>query len=112
MNGGLNLRIRFSFHIYSAMAVACSLIIKENMKSLNIIEEVRKTKVESERITNISELEKIIQSARVDVVWLKTAIEDGNVDTMAHLVGQIDLKLHQMEAFNFNMERRTITVKD
>lgn len=69
-------------------------------------------KIESERITNIAELEKLIQDARVDVVWLKTAIMDGNVDAMTHLVEQLDLKLHQMKAFNFNVERRTVTVED
>lgn len=74
---------------------------------------MRKTKtIESERITNISELEQIIQSARTDAIYLKKAIKDDNKETSIHLIEQLDLKLHQMEAFDFNIERRTITVND
>lgn len=73
---------------------------------------MRKTKVESERITNLSELEKIIQSARTDIIYLKKAVNDDDKETSVHLAEQLDLKLHQMEVFNFNVERRTVTVKD
>lgn len=71
-------------------------------------EEVRKTKIESERITNIAELEKIVQEARVDAACLKNAINREDKEVASHLIEQLDLKLHQMEAFNFNVERRTI----
>lgn len=74
--------------------------------------EVRKTKIETERITNISELEEIIRDARADAIYLKKAVKDGNKETEIYLVEQIDLKLHQMEAFNFNLERRVVTVED
>ena len=67
-------------------------------------------KIESERITNLSELEQIIQSARVNALYLKKAIKADDKESSAHLVEQLDLKLHQMEAFDFNIERRTITV--
>ncbi len=73
---------------------------------------MREAKVESERITNISELEKIIQSARANVIYLKKTIKDDNKEISAYLAEQLDLKLHQMEVFNFIVERRTIIAKD
>ncbi len=84
------------------------------LQMVNLIQhkEVREAKVESERITNISELEKIIQSARANVIYLKKTIKDDNKEISAYLAEQLDLKLHQMEAFNFIVERRTIIAKD
>ena len=73
---------------------------------------MREAKVESERITNISELEKIIQSARANVIYLKKTIKDDNKEISAYLAEQLDLKLHQMEVFNFIVERRTIIAND
>lgn len=73
---------------------------------------MRETQIESERITNIAELEKIVQNARVDVACLKNAIKSGNTDVASHLAEKIDLKLHQMEAFDFVIERRTVTVEE
>ena len=75
-------------------------------------EEVRATQIESERITNIAELEKIIQDARVDVACLKNAINREDNQVASHLAEQLDLKLHQMKVFNFSVERRTVTVGD
>lgn len=68
--------------------------------------------IESERITNIAELEKLIQEARADIIHLKNAIKSGNTDVASHLAEKIDLNLHQMAAFDFAIERRTVTVKD
>ena len=67
-------------------------------------------KLESERITNISELEKLIQSARTDMVYLKRAVESRNIESITHFMDRIDLKLHSMEAFNFMLERRIVNV--
>lgn len=73
---------------------------------------MRETKVESERITNIAELEKLIRDVRVDIIYLKDAIKSRNTDVVSYLVERIDLSLHQMAAFDFAIERRTVTVED
>jgi len=69
---------------------------------------IHELKIESERITNISELENNIHDARMHVVYLKKALESGNTKASINIVKQLDLKLHQMEAFEFNIERRII----
>ena len=68
--------------------------------------------VESERITNLVELEQIVRDARVDMVYLKQALKNGNKEASTHLAEKLDLKLHSMEAFDFVIERRTITVNN
>ncbi len=68
-------------------------------------------KIESERITNISELENNIRDARMYIVYLKKALADGNTEASISIAEQLDLKLHQMEAFEFNIERRVIVIE-
>lgn len=67
---------------------------------------------ESERIVNLSEFEQIVRDARVDAIYLKKALKDGDKEISNYLVEQLDLKLHRMEAFEFQIERRTITVNN
>ena len=66
-------------------------------------------KVESERIVNIADLEELIVNARFDMVHLRNLLKDGNQEASKHLVEQLDLKLHKMEAFEFIIERRIIS---
>lgn len=68
--------------------------------------------IESERIINLVEYELLICKARTDMMWLKKNLEEKNYEAVSHLVGQIDLALHQMEEHEFQIERRTITVND
>ena len=67
--------------------------------------------IESERITNISELENNIRDARMYIAYLKKALADGNTEASISIAEQLDLKLHQMEAFEFNIERRVIVIE-
>lgn len=64
--------------------------------------------IESERITNLNDYEKVIQEARTDMVYLKAAIKRKEDEAVKHLAEQMDLKLHQLEAFEFQIERRTV----
>lgn len=67
--------------------------------------------IEAERIVNISELEQIVRDARVDIICLKESLKDDKKEAANHLMEQLDLKLHKMEAFNFVLERRIITLQ-
>lgn len=67
--------------------------------------------IETERIVNLAELEQFIRDARVDIAYLKQALKNDNKESSKHLVEQLDLKLHSMEAFDFVIERRTITLQ-
>ena len=67
--------------------------------------------VESERIVNIAELEQLIKDARMDVMHLKQSLQNDNKEASKHLVEQLDLKLHSMEAFDFVLERRTVNLQ-
>lgn len=69
-------------------------------------------KIESERITNISELENNIRDARMYTTYLEKALDNGNIEAAINIVKQLDLKLHQMEAFEFNIERRIIVKEE
>ena len=73
-------------------------------------ERVGKT-VETERITNLAELEQLVRDARMDIIHLKQVMEKDNKEASMHLLEQLDLKLHSMEAFDFVLERRTITLQ-
>lgn len=68
--------------------------------------------IESERITNLDDYEKVIQEARTDMVYLKAAIKRKEDEVVKHLAEQLDLKLHQLEAFEFQIERRTVIGHD
>ncbi|MCI8747932.1 MAG: hypothetical protein HFH67_08720 [Lachnospiraceae bacterium] len=67
--------------------------------------------IESERITNISELENNIRDARMYINYLKKSLAGGNTEASISIAEQLDLKLHQMEAFEFNIERRVIVIE-
>ena len=67
--------------------------------------------VESERIVNISELEQLIKDARMDMMHLKQSLQNDNKEASKHLIEQLDLKLHSMEAFDFVLERRTVNLQ-
>lgn len=67
-------------------------------------------KIESERIVNISEYEALINKARMNMGVLKRHLENKEYEASIHIAEQIDLVLHQMEAYEFQIERRTITV--
>lgn len=67
--------------------------------------------VESERIVNIAELEQLIKDARMDVMHLKQSLQNDNKEASKHLIEQLDLKLHSMEAFDFVLERRTVNLQ-
>lgn len=68
--------------------------------------------IESERITNLNDYEKVIQEARTDMVYLKTALKRKDDEALSHLAEQLELKLHQLDAFEFQIERRTIIGHD
>lgn len=68
--------------------------------------------IESERITNLDDYEKVIQEARTDMVYLRAAIKRKEDEAVKHLAEQLDLKLHQLEAFEFQIERRTVIGHD
>lgn len=65
-------------------------------------------RLETERIVNLSEYERLIRKARVDVGWLKKALCEKDEKTAICMLDQIDLTLHKMEVFQFEIERRTI----
>lgn len=65
--------------------------------------------IESERIVNLNEFEGLIQKARTDILCLKSTLAYGDMKVSNKVVEQLDLKLHQLEAFEFHIERRTIT---
>lgn len=69
-------------------------------------------KIETERIINLNEFEKIIQEARADIRYLRLAFANDSKETAAHIVEKLDLKLHQLEVFDFQIERRTIIEHD
>lgn len=68
--------------------------------------------IESERITNLDDYEKVIQEARTDMLYLKAALKRKDNEALSHLAEQLELKLHQLEAFEFQIERRTIIEHD
>lgn len=67
--------------------------------------------IESERVVNIAELEQMIGYARADVTFLKKALEKDNKEGAMLLVERLDLKLHEMEVFDFVIERRVIEIQ-
>lgn len=67
--------------------------------------------IESERIVNLSDYECKITEARNQISALKRAVTEHDEDKTGYLVGQLDLTLHEMEAFNFILERRTVRIE-
>lgn len=66
-------------------------------------------KIESERIVNLKDYESLINEARSSIDWLKRHLAKKNFEESIHLAGQIDLALHRMEEYEFQIERRVIT---
>lgn len=68
--------------------------------------------IESERISNLGELEELIHKARADILYLKSEWAHCDEKLFEKILDQLDLKLHQMEAFEFRIERRTVIERD
>lgn len=68
--------------------------------------------VETERIVNLEAFKKKIQEARKDARTLAIAMAGKNLKASQYCVEQLDLKLHELEAFEFNVERLRITEND
>lgn len=63
---------------------------------------------ETERIVNISKLEKMLQSARLDLIVIqKKAESEGNTELTAALQ-KVQEKLLKCENFEFLLERRKV----
>lgn len=64
----------------------------------------------SERIVNIGELEAFIRSAYMDVVRIRTIVEEGrfDTDTVLSYLKTIQLELLKAKDFDFYLERRNI----
>lgn len=75
-------------------------------------ESEKKVIVETERIVNLEAFKKKIQEARKDARTLAIAMAGKNLKTSQYCVEQLDLKLHELEAFEFNVERLRITEND
>lgn len=65
-------------------------------------------KIESERIINMGEYEALISKVRLYMGALKRHLENKDYEDSIYTAAQIDLVLHQMEAYEFQIERRTI----
>ena len=72
----------------------------------------KKVIVETERIVNLEAFKKKIQEARKDARTLAIAMAGENLKASQYCVEQLDLKLHELEAFEFNVERLRITEND
>lgn len=75
-------------------------------------ESAKKVIVETERIVNLETFKKKIQEARKDARTLAIAMAGKNLKASQYCVEQLDLKLHELEAFEFNVERLRITEND
>lgn len=63
---------------------------------------------ETERIVNISDLERMIQKARLDVIALKKYTEKKGQTEIAERLNEIADTLWKCENFEFLLERRKI----
>ncbi len=68
--------------------------------------------VETERIVNLEAFKKKIQEARKDTRALALAMASKDLKASQYYVEQLDLKLHELEAFEFRVERLRITEND
>lgn len=75
-------------------------------------ESEKKVIVETERIVNLEAFKKKIQEARKDARTLAIAMAGKNLKASQYCVEQLDLKLHELEAFEFHVERLRITEND
>lgn len=75
-------------------------------------ESEKKVIVETERIVNLETFKKKIQEARKDARTLAIAMAGKNLKASQYCVERLDLKLHELEAFEFNVERLRITEND
>ncbi len=67
-------------------------------------------KIEMNYIVNIDDFETIIRDIRPDVATLRKFIEKKDFELAEHMVRRLELKLHELEEFNFIIERRTTRV--
>lgn len=68
--------------------------------------------VETERIVNLEVFKQKIQEARNDIRTLAIATAGKDLKASQYCVEQLDLKLHELEAFEFHVERLRITEND
>ena len=68
--------------------------------------------IEAERIVNLSEFERLVADARIYATALKRSLSVKDIQTSINIVEKIDLELHKMEAFEFLIERRNITINN
>ena len=67
---------------------------------------------ETERIVNISELEKEIQNARIQVINIKKAVQNKASDSVIiEMLNGVQKQLSECENFEFVIERRKVIVK-
>ena len=67
---------------------------------------------ETERIVNISELEKDIQNARVQVINIKKAVQNKASDSVIiEMLNSVQKQLSECENFEFVLEQRKVIVK-
>lgn len=67
--------------------------------------------IETERIVNLEQYENVIRETRLYVIALKRALQEKDMQTSIHIAEKIDFKLHEMEAFDFVLERRKISIQ-
>lgn len=64
--------------------------------------------IETERISNLTQCEELIRSARADVLSLKSAFSEDRKELSKYLIEKLDLKLHELESYEFVLERRKV----
>ena len=67
--------------------------------------------IEMHYIVNIDDFEALIRDIRPCVVTLRKFIEEKDFEVAEHMVRKLDLKLHELEEFEFILERRTVRSK-
>lgn len=67
---------------------------------------------EAERIVNISELEKEIQNARIQVINIKKAVQNKASDSVIiEMLNGVQKQLSECENFEFVIEQRKVIVR-
>lgn len=66
----------------------------------------------SERVINLAQYENMVREARNLIYILNNALAHGDVEASSHIAKQVDLKLHELEAYEFEIEQRIVTVSN
>lgn len=66
----------------------------------------------TERIINLAQYENTVRETRNLIYALNNALAHGDIEASSHIVKQADLKLHELEAYEFEIEQRIITVNN